>query len=310
MRDFPIDAVITWVDGSDPAFRERLGALAPPCHFSDEQMAAPTRFSSIGEIRYCVASIRRFAPFIRKIFIVTDGQDPKIEGEDIEIVDHKVIYRGYEQFLPVFCARSIETVIWRIPSLSEHFIYFNDDFVLRRPCRVEDFFQDSLPVCYAHPFSIPFVKAMRLFRKTAGYKDTQVNAAALTSRKWTFPYIGHLPHPALRSVLEAYYSAHPDVMEANMSCRFRSPDQFNPQALAYMVSLDSGRCVMRRRKGVDLYLKPRPSRDYISRKLRQFDAAPQALAICLNSLDLATPSDRKLVFAWLDSLLLTTQDTI
>ena len=41
-----------------------------------EDVGGNCRFQSLGEIRYCVESINIFAPFIRKIFIVTDGQDP------------------------------------------------------------------------------------------------------------------------------------------------------------------------------------------------------------------------------------------
>ena len=93
-----------------------------------------TRFDQVNEIKFTVDSILKFAPYIKKIHIVTDNQTPgflansKIYKDKVSIVDHKIIFKGFEQYLPTFNCRSIETCIYRIPNLNEHFIYFNDDF--------------------------------------------------------------------------------------------------------------------------------------------------------------------------------------
>ena len=44
-----------------------------------------------------------------------------------ELRNHKEIFKGYENYLPTFNIRTIETAFHRIRNLSEHFIYFNDD---------------------------------------------------------------------------------------------------------------------------------------------------------------------------------------
>ena len=128
----PIDAVITWVDGDDPNHRMKRRKYACADELTNDDVGGEIRYRSVGEIRYCVASILRFAPFVRKIFIVTDGQDPKLDGfisrnfpdneKKIEIVDHKVIFQGYESCLPVFNSLAIETMLWRIPGLADRFI--------------------------------------------------------------------------------------------------------------------------------------------------------------------------------------------
>ena len=113
--------------------------------------ADPTRFGDCGEIDYCVASLLRFAPWLRTIHIVTDAQTPslmeRLKGTPFEdrvrVVDHKVIFSGYEQFLPTFSSLSIEAMLWRIPGLAERFIYLNDDFQIIRPVALEDFFRDD-----------------------------------------------------------------------------------------------------------------------------------------------------------------------
>ena len=149
-----IDIVLPWVDGDDPRLRaERFSYMKDGKEASLEDIAGETRYKSLGEILYCIASINIFAPFVRKIFIVTDGQDPKLQNEmqerfpngyiPMEIVDHRVIFRGYEQYLPVFNSRAIEAMIWRIPGLSEHFILMNDDFLFTGPTTEKDFFRDG-----------------------------------------------------------------------------------------------------------------------------------------------------------------------
>jgi len=133
----PIDAVIAWVDGADPVHKaKRAAALQKLREKSDLPIAAGianTRFHDNGELRYCIASIKKFAPWIRTIYIITDNQVPRfrnenfLQGLDIRIVDHKDIFRSYEWALPTFNSITIETAMWRVPELSESFIYFNDD---------------------------------------------------------------------------------------------------------------------------------------------------------------------------------------
>ena len=73
---------------------------------------------------------------VRTIWLVTDDQvpaaidRPKAEQENIRIVDHREIFRGYEQFLPTFNSYAIETMLWRIDGLADRFLYFNDDMML------------------------------------------------------------------------------------------------------------------------------------------------------------------------------------
>lgn len=313
---FPIDAVIAWVDGNDPVHKKKRHEYAGVKELSNDEVGGDIRFTSVGEIRFCVASLLRFAPFLRKIFIVTDGQDPGLDDfvdgffpsrtTQIEIVDHKVIYAGYESCLPVFNSLSIETMLWRIPDLSEHYVYLNDDFLIVSPVVETDFFRDGKAVCYAEPFSVPFarfvraVKPRRKGHKIFGFKDSMLNAADCLGEKRSFPYIGHIPLAMKKSLQEKFYNEHEKLMISNMTPRFREPHQFNPQALYYMLGLREGDCVMVPRKGKDLYLKPKMKEGYVRRKLAAFDKADSALFCCFNSLDYASSEDQELVFDWLE----------
>ena len=144
-----VDVVIAWVDGSDPRHRaKRKRYLGDPGGDDKPERVAKIerRFSDNDEIRFCLRSIRNYAPWARTIWLVTDNQVPaaidrrKAERKNIRIVDHREIFRGYEQLLPTFNSYAIETMLWRIEGLADRFLYFNDDMMLVGPVEPSDFF--------------------------------------------------------------------------------------------------------------------------------------------------------------------------
>ena len=319
MVDYPIDAVIAWVDGEDPVHKAKRKKYGNWAELDNDEVGGDIRFTSVGEIKFCIASLLRFAPFLRKIFVVTDSQNPNVSEfvsqhfpdtkTEIVIVDHKDIYAGSESVLPVFNSLSIETMLWRIPDLSEHYIYLNDDFLIVSPVTEDDFFQDGKAICYAEPFSVPLARLLRKIKprrrghKIFGFKDSMLNAADAVGQKWTFPYIGHIPLAMKRSLQEKFYNTNPEVFLSNMSPRFREPHQFNPQVLYYIIGVREGDCVIHPRKGIDLYLKPKNKPGYVQDKLTSFDNSDKALFCCFNSLDYASDEDQHLVFDWLNKRL-------
>ena len=137
-----IDVVIAWVDGRDRKHRAKrkryladLGGDAKPERSAHDER----RFSDNDEIRFCLRSIRNYAPWVRTIWLVTDDQVPaaidrqRAEQDNIRIVDHREIFRGYEQLLPTVNSLAIETLLWRIKGLADRFLYFNDDMMLVGP---------------------------------------------------------------------------------------------------------------------------------------------------------------------------------
>lgn len=205
-----IDAVITWVDGDDPRHIAKRRLYGTPSMFKADDVAGSTRFSSLGEIFWCVASLNRFAPWLNKIYIVTDGQDPGLDkfisgtfpqGHiPMEIVDHKVIFRGYEDYLPSFNSVSIETMTWRIPGLGDHFIELNDDFMLNAPVTPKEFFTcDGKPICYAKRYSVALTRFTRLFKhrkdgsKKVTFKELMLNAASIAGSRSFYFRLGHTP---------------------------------------------------------------------------------------------------------------------
>lgn len=311
MKDFPVDAVITWVDGADPAHREKLLRYAPSLSLSEEDVAGPTRYLSVGEIYWCVRSLRKFAPFIRRIFIVTDGQDPHIpEGNiPVEIVDHKTIFEGYGDYLPVFNSISIETMTWRIPGLSEHYLELNDDFMLCAPVGREDFFLDEgRPICYAKRHNIPFGFLSRALKpgenghRKVTFKGVMLNGALLAGARWTYYRMNHTPRPLLRSFFEGFYAQHPENMLKNISFRFRNADQYSPEELLYATLLRSGRAELRNYSDRLFYYEPKDRKGRLERKFRKFDSGDYRFC-CFNSLDKAPAAEQDYIRGRIEGIL-------
>ena len=316
MTDYPIDIVIPWVDGDDPVLAaKRRQHLTGKKEEKHADVAAATRFSDLGEIFWCIDSINIFAPFIRKIFIVTDSQDPRLEEHlaarfpdghiPVEIVDHQVIFRGYEKYLPIFNSRSIEAVIWRIPGLSEHFVLMNDDFFLAGPVKPEDFYQGDKTVCYA---DWRWTWLERLFRRIkrwknrrakATFKGSMINAVKILGGHPVFLYLAHTPRALKRSFYENFFAEHPEVLVHNLLDRFRTPRQYNSQELFYITELKAGRLKVVPTSRRLLYLKPHRGSRHVTRNLRRFDRKRNACFGCINSIDLASAEDRHRIFNWI-----------
>ena len=140
---FPIDLVYTWVDSADPDWQRDYAAHADEIRRAALLTAAASasRWRSRDELRYSMRSIEMYAPFVRTIFIVTNGQRPPWlkDHPRVRVVSHAELYPD-TSVLPTFNSNNIETVLHRIPGLAEHFLYLNDDFFFARRCVPEDFF--------------------------------------------------------------------------------------------------------------------------------------------------------------------------
>lgn len=313
----PIDVVITWVDGNSREHRLKRHKYADPSGATAfEDVGGEERYSNSGEIKIAVASVLRFAPFVRTIFIVTDQQNPQLDNfvaehfphtaTKIQIVDHTEIYGQHSDLLPVFNSLSIETMIHRIPGLSDRFVYFNDDMMLLAPITENDWFDGNSPVCYSEPFSSMAARTLRTLKnlgrshKKFGYKDAMLNAADLL-RATTFPYFPHGPLPQRRDLLAKYFSSHPEELTRNAAPRFRDRSQFNPQTLCCLLARQSGEFVQRDYKSRVLFLKPRADKpDYMRSRLEKADANRNLMFGCCNSLSEADPADRRCFIDWIE----------
>lgn len=110
----------------------------------DEDVSA-SRFEDNEELRYSLRSVERHAPWVRHIFIVTNGQIPSwlnLDNPRVSVVTHQDIFLN-NSHLPTFSSPAIETHIHRIPGLSQKFIYLNDDVMFGKDVWPDDFYSHS-----------------------------------------------------------------------------------------------------------------------------------------------------------------------
>ena len=324
--DTAVDAVITWVDGRDPAHAARLAAFLGDVGMARPAAAHPTRFDDAGEIEWCLASIIRFAPWIRRVHIVTGQQVPPLLArladtpwaDRVRVVDHRDTFAGHEQHLPTFNSRAIITTLWRIPDLADRFVYFNDDFVLVRPVAREDFFRaDGRMVLRGdwrrQSHKRPLRRLVEALRAMAG-RDPKTSATARvrnlaaqeeSARLGGYPdaylRLFHNPFPMRRSTLAQWFAAHPDQLERNLRPRLRSADQFKTEALAAHLESAQGTAVL---DNTLRTLQLKPAEQWLPRmrrKMAQADADPRTAFAVVQSLDQAPEATQALLRAWLDA---------
>ncbi|MCL2629383.1 MAG: Stealth CR1 domain-containing protein [Alphaproteobacteria bacterium] len=136
-----IDLVYMWVDGSDKKWQAKRNAALVGKNLGTTVSA--NRWRDNDELKYSLRSAEKFAPWINHIYIVTDNQRPKWlkDNKKITIVDHKKIID--KKFLPLFNSSAIEYNVHKIPGLSEHFLFANDDMFFGRLVKPNFFFDPS-----------------------------------------------------------------------------------------------------------------------------------------------------------------------
>jgi hypothetical protein len=241
----PIDVVYTWVDGSDPGWRatrdRHRGGGSLPSSDIDE------RFADRGELRASLRSLDLYAPWVRRVFLVTAGQRPAwLDPSEprLTVVDHEEIFPD-PAVLPTFNSHSIEACLHRIPGLAARFLYLNDDVLFGREVTPHDVYSsgglalvrpsagglyDGRPTTDAIPTDWASYNATRLLERDLGYRPRTK--------------LAHTPYPQLREVVEELEDRYPSEFAATRAARFRSrTDQAVPSFLAPHYGIATGRAV-------------------------------------------------------------------
>ncbi|XP_078482003.1 exopolysaccharide phosphotransferase SCO6021-like [Ciona intestinalis] len=248
-----VDAVYTWVNGSDPKFLASLQLFAD--HGTNVRSK---RFADHDQLKYSLRSLQLFAPWIRNIYIVTNGQVPawlNTSHPNIIVVKHDSLFTQKED-LPTFSSPAIEVHLHKIPNLSPYFLYFNDDFILGSSVSINDFIAKDCSQKVYFASKIPQDRHL----------DIEGGEALVSERKFDFedktrtedPYIGslrftahvfhviynadvthqisHMPHLINRHTMKELQSELPSFYHVTSSHRFRQLNDIQ-FALAYFTYL-------------------------------------------------------------------------
>ncbi|GHU02923.1 hypothetical protein FACS1894158_00080 [Betaproteobacteria bacterium] len=226
---FPVDAVYTWVDGSDPAHAaKRARYLTGNVGSESKHSNVSPLFRDNEELRYSLRSLTAYAPWIRRIFIITDAQKPKwlrADNPRLSFVDHTQIIPPH--CLPTFNSHVIESYLHRIPDLAEHYIYFNDDCFLTAKAVPGDFFTSN---------GLPFLFMDWRASRREGYENTHTpharswfNTRAELARRGVAPapeiITAHIPFAQTKSNAEAVFSFFADAIADFSHNKFRTTEE-------------------------------------------------------------------------------------
>lgn len=229
-QPLPVDVVYTWINKNDQWKHEFNKAMQNDVenelgHYSTDA----ARFEDHNELYYSIKSVRRFMPWVRRIFIVTNNRvdlPEYLQKTDIEVVLHSEIIRP--EYLPTFNSHVIEAHLHKIPDLSENFIYFNDDVFVARPLSRTHFFQDNglASLFVAHKY------LDQLFHRG---KHTPTLLASLSSQKLLKRYFENSPNqmlvhtyvPLKKSCFKSAWDRYEIEIKGFLNNRFRSDSDLN-----------------------------------------------------------------------------------
>ncbi len=252
----PIDFVVTWVDGNDPEWRaECLAARKKYNGYSTGNEAG--RYRDWDSFRFWFRAVEKYAPWVRYVHLVTWGHTPSwlnTLSPKLRIVRHCDFIP--QEYLPTFNSNTIELNLFRIPGLSENFVYFNDDVLLCRPVEPAEFFlngkprHSSIAVSYVNRDNeLPY----HLFFNTYGVINRMNNIKECMEKhpeKWfsylyrrsvlsnielwkseaiSGIYFTHMGVPFCRSTMEKTWEKHEKTCVETSSYRFRDIHQITHQ---------------------------------------------------------------------------------
>lgn len=243
-----VDAVFTWVDDSDPVWLENKRllrcSLFPDGNAPDDADNA-SRFRDNNELRYALRSLALYAPWIRKVHLVTADQKPAwLNTQTVNLVSHGDVFPA-DVPLPVFSTRPIEFCVHRVPGLAERFIYCNDDFMLGRPVSPGDFFlPDGRPLIWVYKRGAKYMRSLAgKIGSPASHASAVARAHAMITGRYgdVFPYVlRHYPKPMVRSSAAALWDAFPREVRATLNAPFRSPSDVSVTMLYPLYLLAEG----------------------------------------------------------------------
>jgi hypothetical protein len=284
---FPIDVVYTWVDGSDGEWNEKRQARASELGRHLHRVAnSHTRYINRDELRYSLRSLYYYAPWIRRIFLVTDDQVPAwydTSSSMLTIVSHRELFPD-SSMLPTFNSHAIESVLHRIPGLSEQFIYMNDDVFLSSVVHPESFFEvNGIARIFLSKSMIPFCSENR--------SDIASEWGAINANRLLYEFCGatmpyktkHTPIPLRRSLLASLESRYPKHFEGLRRRPFRTKDDLAPtSSLHAYFGMAEGLVV----RGDIAYRYLNLARPDLESALKSVAYSRQAMVYCLNDTEI------------------------
>jgi len=293
-----IDLVYLWVDGNDPKWLKKKES------FLNKKINTAGRYQSNEELKYSLRSVDKHLPWIRKIFVITDNQTPSFldtTHPKIQIIDQNKMLP--DELLPTFNSNTLEYFMYKIPGLSEFFLYSNDDMFINADLTPSFFFRNGLPIIRTkkNPYiklKIQFKRALNL--NVNNYRLAIENAYTIFKKKFNvfYPFTPHHNIDAylksnIKTLVEDVF---PEELNKSFLNRFRQQNDIQRILISYY-SIFKKRGVMiiaNRKESCRIKVHKTNYQKYIDKYNPKL--------FCLNDSEHATDDDRKHVEPFLKKL--------
>lgn len=302
-ENYDIDLVYLWVDGNDPVWQAKRNTFTKHM-LENTENNCKGRYANNNELKYSLRSVEKYAPWVRKIFIVTDSQTPDwldTSNPKVRIVDHSEIMPP--ESLPCFNSSLIEHYLYKIPGLSEHFLFANDDMFFNADVKPADFFTpNGFPV--VRLTRRPFRKWRWIFREKIrrkplkNYRKMLDNSSRIVEKRFGTYYTG-LPHHNIDAYLKSDYKRYVedvlrDEIERGGQNRMRNDKDIHRSVFSYM-AIAEGRAKRRYVTAREaLHIQIHKEKGY--RTLKRY----HPILFCMNDSEYAKDTDRKRSKAYLE----------
>jgi hypothetical protein len=284
--NFPIDVVYTWVDLSIEQTEKFLKKYDLGEY--EKKKNDFSRFKNHNELKYSLRSLEQNTPWVRKIFIVTNGQIPSwlnLNSSKINIVKHNQILES--KYLPTFNSHVIESAIHKIQDLSENYIYMNDDVLITKQLKPSYFF-------YANGLAKIFITNTTI-PNMIGLNSEPTQIASMNCNNLLKKYFSsllinpinlfaHTFHPQLRSInfeIEEIFKKEIDEMRFS---KFRSSKDLNVATfLHHYFSYLKGKSILNQTDCMYFNVASKSADTYYRSILARKNTAHQVSSICLNN---------------------------
>ncbi|KAE8262074.1 hypothetical protein A4X03_0g2739 [Tilletia caries] len=222
--------VFTWVNGSD------VEQQALRAQYGSEKQVGGARDRDNDDLRYSMRSVAAHLPWHRgTVFIVSPTLPTwlNVSHPRIRWIDQNSIVP--KEYLPVFSSNAIEPFLHLIPGVTERFIVFNDDFMVRRRMEPWDFFTRSGAVkLFLEPGHVDVNRRVPVEKKAkqAWLFSVHYTIEILYARyhfQWPNPqhrprFVKHAPFVYVRHALADLHTHFGAQLASNARRRFRNPE--------------------------------------------------------------------------------------
>jgi hypothetical protein len=309
-----LDAVISWVDGYDPIYLNKLNSFCAANNIDKKKVIEPTRINQHNEIYYCLQSIFHFAPWIQNIYIITNQQIPKALSHlqninfknKIHIIDQNDLLKELGIETPIFNSLSAEWLIWGIKGLSNEFLYFNDDFFIIKPVKPCDFFKEGKVILrgdwktQSHKKFLARIKQTPINFKTNPHRVWQEQSAQLAEFKKKFFFLDHAPFALLKKTFDDFIPNNQNLRIKNLNYPFRNENHTSSIPLMAHLNIVNNRAIFKTKLQAIMVNGKTHSINKIKSRLKKARLNANIAFLCMQSLDEATPLNREYMLNWLE----------